>query len=128
MLSTRRIRRAVPTGADRARMPHYVHLPPPRRYAYWVRHTVRQLRCECDHKFTPEAMQLSGNGLVQCRGAAGKPCGRKLLIIVIRGYDMKLVARVSNRDLEIMQERRLEPIAELAYLLNEPVLPDDEER
>jgi len=74
--------------------------------------------------FTPEARQLSGNGLVMCRGAAGQPCGRQLLIIVIRNYDRKLVARVSNADLDLMQNRRLEPIAELAYLLNEPLLPD----
>jgi hypothetical protein len=114
--------------ADRSVVAHFARFPQPKRYQYWVGHHERRLRCECGHVFTPDGRQLSGNGLVSCRGDRGKPCGRHLLIIVIRGYDKKLVARVSAKDLDVMQERRLEPIAELAYLLNEPVIPDDEER
>jgi hypothetical protein len=104
----------------------FVHVPGAEAIRVLGGHRVRQLRCECGHAFTPDGAPALRQRLVVCRGNAGKKCGSHLLIMLIRNYDMKLIARVSDKDLDVMQERRLEPVAELAYLLNEPVIPDEE--
>jgi hypothetical protein len=103
-----------------------VYTPPagagPLRYAVWVHRTERRITCPRGHSFMPDVTLLSGKGAVPCRHTdrSGR-CGTQMLVVFVDKHDERLVAEVSDADLEYMERAGLEGAAEVVFLLRTPV-------
>lgn len=97
-------------------MPTTVAYVPPPRFVAWLERSDRRIVCACGHRFTPDLTVDRGSGTLRCRGDAGRPCGRLLLLMMIPKAAFKLVAEVSRADLLHMETEHMLPETQIAYL------------
>ncbi len=105
------------------------------RYHYWTKVSVRQVRCPHGHVFTPDLRLLVGKGDVFCRHRVtppGRPigepqpgapiCGATLLVVCSPDRPgERLIAEISQADMDFMEQIKMSPDAEVRYLERTPV-------
>ena len=96
------------------------------RYHYWTKVAVRQVECPRGHRFTPDLRLLEGKGDVFCRfrdtSPDAKMCGATMLLVATQARPgERLIAEVSQADMDFMEQIKMSPDAEVRYLERTPV-------